>query len=71
MKNPIALMFSTMIIVVGFLPSLAQAKPPKHPASDTQVAAMVEALRLAAHKTKKRIDGSYSEWQVKPVTLKG
>ena len=70
-KNPIALMFSTMIIGLGFLPSLAQAKPPKPPASDTQVAAMVEALRLAAPKTKKRNDGYYSEWQVKPETLKG
>lgn len=67
-KNPIALMFSTMIIGLGFLPSLAQAKPP---ASATQVAAMVEALRLAAPKTKKRDDGYYSEWQVKPETLKG
>ena len=56
-KNRIALMFSTIIIGWGFLPSLAQGKPPKPPASTTQVAAMVEALRLAAPKTKKRDDG--------------
>ena len=67
-KNPIAFIFSGIIISVGILPSLAQAK---QPVSDTQVAAMVEALRLAAPQTKKRNDGYYSEWQVKPETLKG
>jgi hypothetical protein len=65
-KNPIAFIFSG-IISLGFLPSLAQAK---QPVSDTQVAAMVEALRLAAPQTKKRNDGYYSAWQVKPETLK-
>ena len=67
-KSPIAFIFSGIIISLGILPSLAQAK---QPVSDTQVAAMVEALRLAAPKTKKRNDGYYSEWQVKPETLKG
>jgi hypothetical protein len=67
-KNPIAFIFSGIIISLGFLPSLAQAK---QPVSDTQVAAMVEALRLAAPQTKKRNDGYYSAWQVKPETLKG
>lgn len=67
-KNPIALIFSGMIMSLGLLPSLAQAK---QPVSDVQVAAMVEALRLAAPQTKKTNDGYYSEWQVKPETLKG
>jgi hypothetical protein len=67
-KNSIALIFSVITISLGILPSLAQAK---QPVSDTQVAAMVEALRLAAPQTKKRNDGYYSEWQVKPETLKG
>jgi len=67
-KNPITFIFSGIIISLGILPSLAQAK---QPVSDTQVAAMVEALRLAAPQTKKRNDGYYSEWQVKPETLKG
>jgi len=67
-KKSIALIFGGIIISLGLLPSLAQAK---QPVSDTQVAAMVEALRLAAPQTKKRNDGYYSEWQVKPETLKG
>ncbi|MGJ5672534.1 MAG: hypothetical protein ACR9NN_02760 [Nostochopsis sp.] len=50
------------------LPALAQAQKQ---ISDTQVAAMVEALRLAAPNTGKADDGYYSDWQVKPETLKG
>ncbi|MBW4431633.1 MAG: hypothetical protein KME28_07870 [Pelatocladus maniniholoensis HA4357-MV3] len=50
------------------LPALAQAQKQ---VSDTQVAAMVEALRLAAPNTGKANDGYYSDWQVKPETLKG
>ncbi|MBD2770720.1 hypothetical protein [Iningainema tapete] len=38
--------------------------------SDTQVAAMVEALRQAAPKSGPS-KGYYSAWQVKPETLKG
>ncbi|MBE9214677.1 hypothetical protein IQ247_18725 [Plectonema cf. radiosum LEGE 06105] len=38
---------------------------------DNQVPRMVEALRLAAPKTGSANDGLYSEWQVKPETLKG
>lgn len=49
--------------------SLAQSS--KSSASETQVNAMVEALRLAAPKTGTANDGYYSEWQVKPETLKG
>lgn len=40
-------------------------------ASEAQVNRMVEALRLAAPKTGTANDGYYSEWQVKPETLKG
>ncbi|ARV60836.1 hypothetical protein BZZ01_21425 [Nostocales cyanobacterium HT-58-2] len=49
--------------------SLAQAQ--KSLASAAQVNAMVEALKLAAPKTGTANDGYYSEWQVKPETLKG
>jgi hypothetical protein len=49
--------------------SLAQAR--QLSASESQVNAMVEALRLAAPKTGNANDGYYSEWQVKPETLKG
>lgn len=34
--------------------------------TNTQVAALVEALRLAAPKTGKTNDGLYSEWQITP-----
>jgi hypothetical protein len=50
--------------------SSAQANP-KQQMSDAQIAAMVDALRLSAPKTGKVNDGLYSEWQVKPETLKG
>jgi hypothetical protein len=43
----------------------------KQQVSNAQVAAMVEALRLAAPKTGSTNDGYYSDWQVKPETLKG
>lgn len=69
MKNkPKHLLIAGIIISVGLSPLLAQAKPP---VSDSQVAAMVEALRLAAPQTKKPTPGYYSAWQVKPETLKG
>ncbi|MDF5706999.1 MAG: hypothetical protein PUP90_04765 [Nostoc sp. S4] len=66
-KNPIGLLLSG-VISFGLLPSLAQAQ---QPVSDAQVTAMVEALRQAAPQTKNPNDGLYSEWQVKPETLKG
>lgn len=37
----------------------------------TPVAAMVEALRQASPKTNNPNDGLYSDWQVKPQTLRG
>lgn len=67
-KNPIGLLLNGVIVSLGLLPLLAQAQ---QPVSDTQVAAMVEALRRAAPQTKNANDGLYSEWQVKPETLKG
>lgn len=66
--NPIQLLLSGVIVSFGLVPSLAQAQ---QPISDAQVAAMVEALRQAAPQTKNPNDGLYSEWQVKPETLKG
>jgi hypothetical protein len=62
------LLLAGVIISVGLYPLLAETKPP---VSDSQVAAMVEALRLAAPQTKNPNSGYYSAWQVKPETLKG
>ncbi|MBW4452058.1 MAG: hypothetical protein KME55_04905 [Nostoc indistinguendum CM1-VF10] len=67
-KKTIGLLLNGVIVSLGLLPLLAQAQ---QPISDTQVAAMVEALRQAAPQTKNPNDGYYSEWQVKPETLKG
>lgn len=67
-KKNIPVLLSGVIVSLGLLPSLAQAQ---QPVSDAQVAAMVEALRQAAPQTKNPNDGLYSEWQVKPETLKG
>lgn len=50
----------------GLSSSLVQAQQP----SNNQIAAMVEALRLAAPQTGKKDDGLYSEWQVRPGTVK-
>lgn len=41
------------------------------PTPTRQVDAMVEALRKAAPKTGNPNDGLYSDWQVKPETLRG
>lgn len=67
-RNPIALLLSGVIVSFGLSSLLAQAQ---QKVSDAQVAAMVEALRLAAPQTGIANDGLYSEWQVKPETLKG
>jgi hypothetical protein len=67
-KTPIKLLLNGVIVTFALLPLLAQAQ---QPISDAQVAAMVEALRQAAPQTKNPNDGYYSEWQVKPETLKG
>ncbi|MEB3216455.1 MAG: hypothetical protein VKN72_09510 [Nostocales cyanobacterium 94392] len=59
---------SGVIVTLGLLPLSVQAQPRS---LDNQVARMVEALRLAAPNTGSANDGLYSEWQVKPETLKG
>ncbi|NJL79392.1 MAG: hypothetical protein HC836_01925 [Richelia sp. RM2_1_2] len=59
-------LLSGVIVTLGLLPLSVQAQPQSF---DTQVARMVEALRLAAPKTGSANDGYYSEWQVKPATL--
>jgi hypothetical protein len=69
-KTPIGLLLNGVIVTFGLLPLLAQAQQPVS-VSNAQVAAMVEALRQAAPQTKNPNDGYYSEWQVKPETLKG
>ncbi|MBV6626282.1 MAG: hypothetical protein KI793_25670 [Rivularia sp. (in: Bacteria)] len=60
-------MLSGVIVTLGLLPITVQAQ---QQSLNTQVAAMVESLRLAAPKTGTANDGYYSEWQVKPETLK-
>lgn len=66
------LLLGGMILSFGLssfvIPAFAQNK---QQASNAQVAAVVEALRLAAPKTGKKDDGYYSDWQVKPETLRG
>lgn len=59
------ILLTGVIITLGLsLPAQAQV------VSDTQVTTMVEALRQAAPKSGAN-NGYYSEWQVKPETLKG
>jgi hypothetical protein len=60
---------ASVIFSLGILPLAAQAQ--KSPVSDTQVAAMVEALRLAAPQKKKPTPGYHTDWQIKTETLKG
>ena len=64
--NSMRFLLSGVIIGLGLLPLAAQAQ--QQP-SNTQVAAMVEALRLAAPKTAD--DSLYSEWKVKGETFRG
>ncbi len=65
--NVMKFLLSGVIFTLGLLPMTVQAQ---QQTLNTQVAAMVEALRLAAPKTGSENDGYYSEWQVKPETLK-
>ncbi|MBD2360946.1 hypothetical protein H6G36_07100 [Anabaena minutissima FACHB-250] len=62
------LLISGLVFSFTLSPLLAQAQ---QQVSNAQVVAMVEALRLAAPQTGKVNDGLYSNWQVKPETLKG
>lgn len=52
------LLFAVTLSGLWMLPAWAQI-------SDSQVAALVEALRLAAPKVDKRAEGLYSDWQIK------
>ncbi|MEA5579041.1 hypothetical protein [Anabaena sp. UHCC 0451] len=67
-NKSVQLLLAGVMISLGILPVVAQ---PQQSIYDSQVAAMVEALRLAAPQTKKPNSGYYSAWQVKPETLKG
>ncbi|OUL33324.1 hypothetical protein BV372_16665 [Nostoc sp. T09] len=67
-KNFIGLLLGGVVVSLGLSPLLVQAQ---QQISDAQVAAMVEALRQAAPQTGSQNDGFYSQWQVKPETLKG
>ncbi|MEA5581703.1 hypothetical protein VB620_10165 [Nodularia harveyana UHCC-0300] len=66
-KNPIPLLLCGLVVNFGLLPFLAQAQ---QMVSNAQVAATVEALRQSAPQTGIENDGLYSEWQVKPETIK-
>ncbi|BAY16231.1 hypothetical protein NIES21_20540 [Anabaenopsis circularis NIES-21] len=63
------LLMSTLLASVSLGVS-ALAVPAQQSVSNTQVAAMVEALRKAAPQTGKVNDGLYSDWQVQPGTVK-
>lgn len=66
-KTPVLLLLCGVIVNFGLASLLAQAQ---QVVSDTQVAAMVDALRQAAPQTGIKDDGLYSQWQVKPETIK-
>lgn len=55
-----------LIVLIGLWTSPV---PAQEPISDGQVAALVEALRLAAPKTGREDDGLYSDWQIKPNNI--
>ncbi|ALF54244.1 hypothetical protein ACX27_17580 [Nostoc piscinale CENA21] len=63
------LLISTLVASVS-LGLSALPVPAQQSVSETQVAAMVEALRKAAPQTGKVNDGLYSDWQVQPGTVK-
>ena len=67
-RNTITLLISGVVVSFGLSSLSVEAQPQ---VSNTQVTAMVEALRLAAPQTGSANDGLYSEWQIKPETLKG
>lgn len=56
------LLISGLIASLGLWALPVQAQQ----VTNTQVSALVEALRLAAPKTGKQNDGLYSEWQITP-----
>ncbi|MGP1384594.1 MAG: hypothetical protein ACTS2F_13610 [Thainema sp.] len=64
MRVPIGKLIVSLgvILTVGALPAQAQV-------SDSQVAALVEALRRAAPQTGRADDGLYSDWQIMPGNI--
>lgn len=62
MLNPV--LFFTLIASLGIWALPVQAE-----ITEAQVAAFVEALRLAAPQTGRQDDGLYSEWQIKPNNI--
>lgn len=64
MRVPISKLIVSLgvILAVGTLPAQAQV-------SDSQVAALVEALRQAAPQTGSADDGLYSDWQIMPGNI--
>jgi hypothetical protein len=63
-KQSIPLMLSILITSLGL-----SAVPVKAQVTDTQVGALVEALRQAAPKTGIENDGLYSDWQILPANI--
>ncbi len=63
-KQSIPLMLSILITSLGL-----SAVPVKAQVTDTQVGALVEALRQAAPKTGRENDGLYSDWQILPANI--
>jgi hypothetical protein len=58
------------LLLGGLIASVAlSALPAQAQVSDTQVGALVEALRRAAPQTGTKNDGLYSEWQIKPANI--
>ncbi|MDZ7960564.1 MAG: hypothetical protein RMY34_22230 [Aulosira sp. DedQUE10] len=68
-KNFLGLLLGGVAVSLGLSSGLVQAQ--QQQVEDAQVAALVEALRQAAPQTGNQNDGFYSQWQVKPETLKG
>jgi hypothetical protein len=58
------ILLSTALLSLGLWSSPVYAQ-----ASDAQVSALVEALRLAAPQTGRVDDGLYSDWQIKPGNI--
>lgn len=56
-------------LIMGLGSSLLAILPVWAQVSDSQVAALVEALRQAAPQTGQQADGLYSDWQIQPANI--
>lgn len=63
------LVSSRLLFILGMGLGLAATLPALAQVSDSQVGALVEALRQAAPQTGIEDDGLYSEWQIKPENI--